>query len=330
MKLKEILREVNVPAQCRKYGLSLWQCPQFLFLIMGLIVIVSSLIAYAIGTRYIEDPLLVAFWVLLIAVVLFVISVIITKSFERLAEANRMKSEFISIVSHQLRSPLSNLKWALELLMSGRINSVSEKQVEYFKILKENSNRMMELIKDLLIVSRIETAQLPIKKIEFSLEDLVKDLIREFAPIVRASNVMVEFEPQSDLPKIFADPSQIRLVIENFSDNAIRYIPTRQSPEADRPMAGGKEKGLVEIKIEKRNQNLYFEIKDNGVGIPKEDQKYIFQKFFRSENVLKYQTQGSGLGLYISKAIVERSGGKIGFKSQEGIGSTFWFTLPIK
>jgi signal transduction histidine kinase len=242
-------------------------------------------------------------------------AVIITNSFERLAEANRMKSEFISIVSHQLRSPLSNLRWTIELLMSGRLGRIEEKQTEYFKILKENSNRMMELIKDLLIVSRIETAKLPTKKIEFSLEDLVEDLIKEFTPLAQASNVKVKFGSQSDLPKIFADYSQIRLVIENFLDNAIHYI---------------KESGLVEIKIEKRNQNLYFEIKDDGVGIPREDQRYIFQKFFRAENILKYQTQGSGLGLYISKAVVERSGGKIGFSSQEGVGSTFWFTLPIK
>ena len=86
----------------------------------------------------------------------------------------------------------------------------------------------------------------------------------------------------------------------------------------------------MEIKIESQEKNIYFEIEDNGVGIPKEEQKYIFQKFFRSGNILRYQTQGSGLGLYISKAIIEKSGGKIGFKSQEGIGSTFWFTLPIK
>jgi len=86
----------------------------------------------------------------------------------------------------------------------------------------------------------------------------------------------------------------------------------------------------VEIKVERQEKNLYLEIRDTGVGIPEEEQKYIFQKFFRSENVLKYQTQGSGLGLYISRAIIEKSGGKIGFKSEENKGSTFWFTLPLK
>jgi len=315
MKFKEILNQLNISAQCRKYGLSLWQCPQFLFLIMGLVITISTLTAYVIGTRYIEDPRMVALIVLFVTAILFIIAVIITNSFERLAEANRLKSEFVSIVSHQLRSPLSNLKWAIELLMSGKLGKIEEKQTEYFKIIKENSNRMTELIKDLLIVSRIETAKLLIKKMEFSLKDLVEELIKEFTPFAKASNVEIKFRAGENLPKIFADQSQIRLVIENLLDNAIRYI---------------KGMGAVEIKIESQEKNIYFEIKDTGVGIPKEEQKYIFQKFFRSENVLRYQTQGSGLGLYISKAIIEKSGGKIGFSSQEGIGSTFWFTLPLK
>ena len=314
MSFKEILSQLNIPAQCRKYGLSLWQCPQFLFLAMGLVITVSTLTAYAIGARYVEDPRMVALIVLLTAAILFIVAVIITNSFERLAEANRMKSEFVSIVSHQLRSPLSNLRWALELLMSGKLGKIEEKQTEYFKIIKENSNRMTELIKDLLIVSRIETAKLLIKKMEFSLEDLVKELIKELTPFALASNLEIKFRAKENLPKIFADQSQIRLVIENFLDNAIRYI---------------KGIGVVEIKIESQEKNIYFEIKDTGVGIPKEEQKYIFQKFFRSENVLRYQTQGSGLGLYISKAIIEKLGGEIGFKSQGGIGSTFWFTLPL-
>jgi len=315
MNLKSILLQLNIFAQCKKYGLSLWQCPQFLFLAMGLIIAITAITSYAIATRYIADPQLVALMVLIIATILFIIATIITRSFERLAEANRMKSEFISVVSHQLRSPLSNLGWAIELLMSGRLGKIEEKQTEYFKILKENSARMGELVSDLLTVSRIETTKFPLKKQEFSLEDLIKELISKFEPFAKASNVEIKFLAEENLPKIFTDPSQIRLVIENLLDNAIRYI---------------KERGQVEIKLKKRDKNLYFEVKDNGVGIPKEDQKYIFQKFFRSENILRYQTQGSGLGLYISKAIVERSGGKIGFKSEEGKGSTFWFTIPIK
>jgi len=312
---KKIFAQLNIPSQCKRYGFSLWQCPQFLFLIMGIIIIGSTLIVYVIGTRYIEDPKIVALIVLILTAILFIIAFTITQSFEKLAEASRMKSEFISIVSHQLRTPLCNLKWAIELLMSGRLGKIEEKQIEYFRILKENSSRMGELVSDLLTVSRIETATLPLKKKEFFLPDLIRKLISEFEPFAKASNVELKFKFQKDLAKILADPSQIKQVIENLIDNAIRYI---------------KDKGEVEISLEKKNKNLYFEIKDNGVGIPKEDQKYIFQKFFRSENILRYQTQGSGLGLFIAKAIIGRSGGKIGFKSEEGKGSTFWFTLPIK
>jgi two-component system phosphate regulon sensor histidine kinase PhoR len=314
MSLKKILAQLNILGQCRQYGVSLWQCPQFLFLIMGIVIITATLVVYTVGTRYIEDPGIVAFVVLLVALVLFIIAFIITRSFERLAEAGRMKSEFISIVSHQLRSPLSNLRWAIELLMSGRVGKIEENQIEYFKILKENSSRMGELVSDLLTVSKIETATLPIKKQEFSIEDLIKKLISNIEPFAKASNVEIKFEASKDLPKVFADPSQIRLVIENLLDNAIRYV---------------KESGIVKIKLETKGDNLYFEIKDNGIGIPKDDQKYIFQKFFRSENVFRYQTQGSGLGLFITKSIVNKSGGKIGFKSEENKGSTFWFTLPI-
>jgi len=306
--------QLNIIARCRKYGLSLWQCPQFLFLIMGGIIIVSSWAIYVIGNRYIEDPLIIALVVIFITTLLFIIAFIITQSFERLAEASRMKSEFISIVSHQLRSPLSNLKWVVELLMSGKISPVSEKQTEYFKVLKENSERMEELVSDLLTVSRIEQGKLSFQKERISLRDLIEKVIKEVGIFSKASNVEISFNSEENLPQIMVDPDQIKLVIGNLLDNAIRYI---------------KERGKVEIDLKKKNDNLYVEVKDNGIGIPKDDQKYIFQKFFRSANVKRHQTEGSGLGLYIAKSIIKKSGGKMGFQSQEGIGSTFWFTLPI-
>ena len=312
---KRIFSELNIVAQCRKYNLSLWQCPQFLFLVMGLIIVISSLFAYAFGTRYIEDPLIVALIIQFLAGILLVIAVIISRSFERLAEASRLKSEFISIVSHQLRSPLSNLKWTIELLMSGKLGKIEEQQTEYFKIIKENSNRMHELVSDLLTVSRIESAKLPFKKEEFSMQELVKNLINEYRSLAAAYNVKVVFDENNDLPHVFSDPSRIKLVMENLLDNAVRYT---------------KKGGETKIELSQKNNNICFSIKDSGVGIPEKDKKYIFQKFFRSENALRYQTKGSGLGLYISKSIIKKAKGKIGFQSVENQGSTFWFTLPLK
>ena len=315
MNFKELIEQFNIREQYRKYGLPAWQYPQFIFLVMGIITIAVILTTYGIGMNFIEEPEVVILIVLALSVFLLIITFTITQSFEKLAEANRLKSEFVSIVSHQLRAPLSNLRWAIELLMSGRLGTIEEPQLEYFRILRENSGRMGELVRDLLTVSRIAQGRLPSQKEEISLADLAKNLISNVEPFARASNVEIKLEAEENLPKIFIDPSQLKLIIENLLDNAIRYI---------------KDKGTAEIKIKRQRNNIYFEIKDSGVGIPSGDQKYIFQKFFRARNILKYQTQGTGLGLYIARSIIDKMEGKIGFKSRESGGTTFWFTIPIK
>jgi signal transduction histidine kinase len=281
---------------------------------MGIIIILSILAAYSIGSRYIDDPLLVTLIIIMLVFVLFIISFVITQGFERLAEANRMKSEFISIVSHQLRSPLTNLKWTLDFLTSGEIGLIAQKKEDYYKILKENAARMGDLIDNLLIVSRMEQGRMISRREEFSAEELVRDLIHDSEPFSIASNVKINLNVEPNLPKIFFDKYQMKLLVDNLLGNAIRY--TR----------GG---GTIKIKLGHEKQDLFFEIKDDGVGIPKDDQKYIFQKFFRAENATKQQTQGSGLGLYIAKSVAEAAGGKISFESEERKGSTFWFKLPL-
>ena len=159
MDLKKIYYQLNLPAQCRRYQTPLWQCPQFLFLIMGLIIIGAAITAYLIGTRYIEDPQLIALIVLALSGTLFIFAYIINISSEKIAEASRIRTEFVRIVSHQLRSPITNLGWAIDSLLSGDLGRISENQLEYFKILKENSNRMKELIKDLFLRSVEDTPQ---------------------------------------------------------------------------------------------------------------------------------------------------------------------------
>ena len=311
MDFSKIYYQINIPAQCRKYKVSLWQCPHFLFLIMGIVIIFTSITAYLIGVRLIEDPQIIALIVLVISGVLFVFAYTINVSFERSAETNRMKTEFVRIVSHQLRSPVTNLSWAIDSLLAGDVGRIREDQLEYFKILKENSFRMKELIKDLLLTSRIEEGALPIQKEEISLIGIIKSLILEFSPFAQASNLEIEFKPGENLPKIFTDPQQIKVVIENLLDNAIRY---------------SARKGKIRISLEKKEENIRFKIEDRGVGIPQADQKYIFQKFFRSKTRGK---GGSGLGLFITKSIVEKLGGRIWFDSEEGKGTTFYFTLPL-
>jgi signal transduction histidine kinase len=286
---------------------------------MGIIMIGVISAVYGIGLHYLNDPQAIALVVLFLTAALFIITFVITQSFEKTAEANRLKTEFVSIVTHQLRSPLTSLSWAIEALISGEFGKVDEKQLEYLKILKENNGRMGELIRDLITVTKVEDGSQFQNKEPISLETVTKDLVFKFQPFIEASNIDLKIRADNNLPKVLTVGNQIKIVIENLIDNAIRYA---------KPKDGTK--GLIEISLQKKEKNIQLEIKDNGIGIPKEDQKFIFQKFFRSQNVRETQPYGSGLGLFITKSIIARLGGKIGFKSEEGKGTTFWFILPIK
>ncbi|OIO45583.1 hypothetical protein COX24_02820 [bacterium (Candidatus Gribaldobacteria) CG23_combo_of_CG06-09_8_20_14_all_37_87_8] len=311
----KICNALNPVAICRKYEVSLWQCPQFLFLIMGFVILVAILAVYFLGTERIKDPTIISLLVIGITGFLLLVSFVITSSLEHLADASRMKTEFINIVSHQLRAPLTNLSFSLDFLTSQAVPQSEASREEYYVILKENTQRMGDLIDNLLTVSRIATGKFPLKKEDVSLGELMDGLLNKFKPFISASNIEVDFQKDPNLPKVNGDRLWLEQVIENLLDNAIKYTK------------GG---GAIAIKLKQRNKKIYFEIKDTGVGIPKEEQRFIFERFFRSKNALKEQTRGSGLGLHIVKKVLELSGGKIWFKSKEGTGTTFYFTLPIK
>ncbi|TSC56889.1 MAG: hypothetical protein Greene071421_399 [Parcubacteria group bacterium Greene0714_21] len=315
MNVQGLVAELNLAAKARQYGVPLWQHPQFLFFVMGVIIAVSSIFSYSLGRRYISDPYLVSLSVLFFTALFLAIAFLITRSFERLAEAARLKTEFLNIVSHQLRSPLSNLKWTLEVMMEGKSEKSEAEKAEYFRILKENSARMQELVNDLLLASKIEEGKLQSERKEFSLLELVKDVAGEFAPWTQASNVTIAVEGGSQIQRIVSDPSLVRQVLGNLVDNAVRYASQQES--------------VIIISYTKQGKNVKIEVQDNGLGIPAGDQKYIFQRFFRSRNASRQETQGSGLGLYIAKAMVKSLGGDIGFESQEHKGSKFWFTIPF-
>jgi signal transduction histidine kinase len=246
-----------------------------------------------------------------------ILAFFITQSFERLIEAARMKAEFVSIVSHQLRAPLTNLKWAVDFLVLKK-DARPEQRDSYFQMVKENTLRMRELVDDLLTVARLEQGRLPLHKKTFSLDKLVESIVGEFQAILQASNIQLILEGKDSIPEVFSDASRIRHIIANFLDNAIRY--TKKS--------GAAEKKII-IRYSIQGAFVRFEIQDNGIGIPQEEQKYIFQKFFRSSNATYHDTQGSGLGLHIAASIIKKGGGMIGFQSEEQKGSTFWFTVPI-
>ena len=313
MDKKNILQQLHFIKQCRKWGLTIWECPSFLFIIMGIVIILAMLGTYVIASQY-ENPDIAIISVTSVTIIILIVGSFVVKGTEKIAEANRMKSEFLSIASHELKSPLTGIKWTIDLLLSGKDSGLETKQLEFLRSIKENNDRSMKLVSDLLNVSRIEQNRMKINPEMISLGAIVEELIKELTPFAEAHNVTINFTKEPNLPKIKVDVQRIKSVVQNLLDNAIKYI---------------KGKGKIEISLKKEKNSVCFKIKDNGVGIPVHQQKTIFTKFFRADNILKRQTQGTGLGLYIAKAIIKKSGGKIGFVSKEGKGSTFWFTLPF-
>lgn len=309
----KIIDQLNFVKSCRQYHLGLRECPSFLFIMMGVLTIIAMLGTYFVAKIYAEIEIVIAL-MSAVTIVTLVIGNIVINSFMRLAEASKLKSEFVSVASHQLRAPISSIKWSLNLIFGGKLGDVSKEQLEYLEIIKENNEAMRKLVNDLLDVSRIEGDGIKMQPTPTSLVEVARKIIENLSPVARASNVSMNFNPEENLPLVNIDPEKIGSVIQNILDNAIRYI---------------KGKGDIRIKIEKIDKSLKLTISDSGVGIPQHQQRMVFQKFFRAENVMKYETKGTGLGLFISKAVVEQSGGEIGFNSKENEGSTFWFTLPI-
>ncbi len=281
---------------------------------MGVVTIGAMLGTYLVAYFFVDQPEVVALIVIIETGVIFVTGHFIINSFVYLAEVNRMKSEFVSITSHQLRTPLSAVKWSLNLLMDEHWHKLDQKQKEYFEIMKTSNNRMIRLVNDLLDVSRIEQGRLDLKPGKFSLDGVVRSFVAEIMPIAEGRKISLGLEAEKGLPDGWADAEKVRLALQNLVDNAIKY---------------SNDEGMVRIKINRVGGFLRCEVQDNGVGIPEHQKTEVFVKFFRSDNVRKYQTDGTGLGLFIAKGIIDASGGEIGFRSEENRGSTFWFTIPI-
>ncbi len=235
-------------------------------------------------------------------------------------EVDRAKTEFVSLASHQLRTPLTAINWYSEMLLSGDVGAVSEEQSHYLKEIYKGSQRMVRLVNDLLNVSRLEAGGLIVEPVPTKISSLISASIKEGKFIEAEREIPVRFKNSKEDIKLAVDSELLSQVLRNIINNAVRYCSGLPNPQ-------------VEVSLDKRAvegvNSLVIKVEDNGIGIPKVEQHRVFEKFFRASNAQKEAPGGTGLGLYISKTVVEKWGGKMWFESGERKGTIFYVTIPL-
>ncbi len=247
-------------------------------------------------------------------------------------ELSRAKTDFVAIASHQLRTPLSIIKWYIDFIVAGDAGALNEEQMKYLKEVYTSNERLIELVNALLDVSRIDVGTFSIEPEPTSITERADQALVKFQKDIIAKKLVID-KKYDEIPQINLDPRLTKIFFENIISNAVKYTPVG---------------GMVQIVIRKTEKDILIKISDSGCGIPREQQPKIFTKMFRADNVKKIESVGTGLGLYISKAIIEKSGGKIWFQSpsfdlllspsnntkapidKQNQGTTFFITIPLK
>lgn len=227
---------------------------------------------------------------------------------------DQMKSEFVSLASHQLRTPLTSIKWYAELLRDKTVGPLNSEQDGYVGEISDATERMVDLVNSLLNVSRLELGTFAIEPVETDLVALMESTAREQEPTFKAKKQVFSFTHTDAIEKMLIDPKITRIVVQNLLSNAHKYTP---------------EGGKITLSLVKHEQNVVIECADNGYGIPRGQQASVFKKLFRADNIRTLDVEGTGLGLYIIKTVVEAAGCAIAFTSQENSGTTFTITIPM-
>ncbi len=229
-------------------------------------------------------------------------------------EIDKVKSEFVFLASHQLRTPLSTINWYVEMLLSGDAGVINEEQKNYLKEVYDGNHRMVEMVNDLLNVSRLDLGTLAVQPVLVNLPDIVEEVIKENEPAIENKKLQINKQFAKDFPNVTTDIKMVRMLLQNLITNAVKYTPNG---------------GSVDIILDLKGKEYLLTVIDTGYGIPKSAQDRIFTKLFRAENVMEKEISGTGLGLYMVKSIVEQLGGKIWFESQENKGTKFFVSMPV-
>jgi signal transduction histidine kinase len=248
---------------------------------------------------------------------IFIGAVVVMEDITEQKKLDKMRTEIVSITSHQLRTPATIVKGNLEMILGGDVGKVSKLQKELLDDTYLGNERMIHLINDLMDAAKINEGKLNFPLEPAQLEDVIEEVVKENMAFAQEKKVSLSFvRPANPLPKAKVNSQKVKQVFQNLIDNAVKYSAVG-------------DKGKVVVTVEDDEKNVRFVVKDNGIGIPKSDQGKIFERFSRGSNSTKLDPGGgSGLGLYIAKAVIEQGGGKIWFESKEGEGTTFYATFP--
>lgn len=237
------------------------------------------------------------------------------KTNEKLKALDEAKDDFISMASHQLRTPLTSVKGYLSMVLEGDAGPINDLQRKFLSQSFISSQRMVFLISDLLNASRLKTGKFVIENKETYIPDIVGEELSQLEETIKARGLTLEYKKPKSFPVVNIDENKIRQVIMNFVDNAIYYTPS-----------GGK----IVVKLRATHEVIEYTVQDSGIGVPKEDQKHLFTKFYRAGNAKKARPDGTGLGIFMAKKVIIAQGGALIFKSEEGKGSVFGFSFPLK
>lgn len=253
--------------------------------------------------------------------------VVVVRNVTKEREVDKAKSEFVSLASHQLRTPLSVINWYSEMLLEGDAGELNEDQRKYVEEVYKGNQRMVDLVNSLLNVSRLELGTFVVEPELIDILALAKSAASELKPQIIEKKLNFQEHYGDNLPMFNADSKLLRMVFQNLLSNAVKYTPNNGEVSISMEVArsGGEFGGR---KVEEDSFAIL--VKDTGYGITASQQDKIFSKLFRADNVRAKDTEGTGLGLYIVKAIVDLSGGSIWFTSQEDKGTSFYITLPVQ
>jgi len=240
-------------------------------------------------------------------------------------EIDKAKTEFVSLASHQLRTPLSTINWYTEMLLSGDAGEINKEQKSYLEEIYTGNQRMVDLVNSLLNVSRLELGTFIIEPEMKNINALGESVIKEIKPLADKRKQKLDYKYDSNIDEIMIDEKLLRMVFQNLLSNSIKYTQEggNINMEINKITSG---KILADNVI--KEDSLLIKVSDNGYGINKNQQDRIFSKLFRADNIREKDTEGTGLGLYIIKTIIDNSGGKIWFESEENKGTTFFVLIP--